>query len=228
MKRGNVNNRIVMFTIMMHGVAILVGCNHSVKKNMNEETVHSFDTLPGFKREVFIDRFGKYDYNYTFIQKDIERSKKLKYLDRGFDSLAIRLWYVYFGPKTQIVEIKRKSESWEGQFLTIERQIKNSGKDTTVTIEQEVNIIPKSGWELFIKKVLDLGITTKLGSSEIPNYDAPTDGDGVVVEISTKLKYRIYSYWSPGFNSSIKEAKEIEDIMELIDKEFGINRLRKL
>lgn len=61
------------------------------------------------------------------------------------------------------------------------------------------------------------------------NYPEVVHGDDVIVEISTKTIYRIYSYKEPRlFQGKIKEAKRMEDILVLIEKEFNFNRLRRM
>lgn len=202
-------------------------CNNKSKETHKVNYNIQTDTFPNFKREIFIDKFGKYDIAYQLIKKDVERAR-LRVLDNGFDSIAIRLWYIYFEPRTQIVELRKDKGKWVAQFFTIKRHISDDTGDTLVDVIRDIIIPnPKSGWDTFTKKLFELNITTLPNSSDIFNYDPPMDGDFIVVEIATREKYRIYNYLSPGYNSKIKEAKNIEDIMKLIEDEFGEKRLKE-
>ena len=208
---------------------ILNSCN--VNNNIATIKIAKCDTplnldTPFFKRENYLNRFGKYSAAYTFIKNDVKRAG-LKALENGYDSIAIRLWYHYAGPITEMVEIRKHCEGWVAQFVTIKRHIEK--EDTIVSIiNDRVIKAPSSGWDIFTKKLFSLNITTLPDFGEIPNYDAANDGNAVDVEISTNKYYRLYSYLGPITKPEIKEAKDLEDIMELIEDEFGVKRKKKI
>lgn len=189
------------------------------------DTALNLDT-PFFKRENYLNRFGNYSVAYTFIKNDVKRAG-LKALENGYDSIAIRLWYQYAGPVTEMVEIRKHCEGWVAQFVTIKRHIE---KDDTIVniISNKIIQAPNSGWEIFTKKLFSLNITTLPDWGEIPDYNPANDGHGVDVEISTKKYYRLYSYLGPRTKPEIKEARALEEIMDLIEDEFGVKRKKKI
>lgn len=58
-----------------------------------------------------------------------------------------------------------------------------------------------------------------------PKYFTPTDADGVLVEISTKDKYRLYEYPELGANlQHAKGAEKLHQALKLVEQEFDYKR----
>src|SRR5437762_516793 len=108
---------------------------------------------PGFKKEIPCYASGKKDIFYTAIRK-FEKIANLDTLENGFDSLQIRIWYNYAKTRSgkKIFSIKRQNKNWTGTLYT----------DFTDSIK---NVIPKSGWSSFMKKLFSDDIMT------LPNMD---------------------------------------------------------
>lgn len=178
-----------------------------------------------FKKGNVVNKNGRVNPTFSFTQDDVKKIGLMQY-DKGYDSIAIRLFYNYFGPEADIVEIRKNCEGWIGQYIKIKRRTEN--ENVKVDVLKKVFVIPKSGWQKFTNKIFDLGITTLPDFSEIPNYNPSNDGHSLNVEISTKTYYRIYSYLNPKTKPDIEQAQKIEQIMDLIEQEFSINRKIKI
>jgi hypothetical protein len=203
-------------------------CNCTAQdSNQQPSSYRAFDADTSlFKKDNFINRFGAIDPIYNFIKNDIKRGK-FSVLEHGYDSIAIRLWYIYADPTTQVVELRKDDSGWTAEFFTIKREQENNGKDTIVTVVRKVVVQnPVSGWESFTKKIFALNITNLPNADDIPSYDMPMGGHYVSIEVSTKTYYRLRWYPAPKANINIKEARALEDIMKLIEVEFGEKRIR--
>jgi hypothetical protein len=224
------NNQVIVKSRCMFfaaGFFFIFSCN-SCNENSTQtnKQVKKSDTTT-FKKSSFLNRFGKYDPIYLLTKHDVERGG-FKVLENGFDSIALRFWYLYFQPISQVIEISKSNSKWEAHFYTIKREI-TKNNDSLVTVIRDVIIQnPKSGWPVFIKKLFDLNITGIPTDSEIPGYNFPEDGDMVSLEIATIRYYELKSYSSPLMNTKIKEIQMLEDIMQLIEDEFGEKRVRKI
>lgn len=175
-----------------------------------------------------IPKFFDSDH-FKKIKNDILSKAGLPDIENGFDSLQIRIWLGYvFKNQEQVLVLKKQDDGWSGEFIDL--FFNYSGKHKLDSINKQVkDVRPISGWNEFITKLYQLDFLTLPDDSKISNYSSDADGDGVTVEIATKDKYRIYSYQSPGIREdSIPEAKKIENILQLIEDELGVKRLRNL
>jgi hypothetical protein len=188
------------------------------------DTILHLDT-PFLKKENIVNRLGRDNPAYLLIQDDLKRTN-LRAYDKGYDSIAIRLFYNYFGPEIDIVEIRKHCEGWIAQFIKIKRH--SEKERVMVDVVENKFISPESGWTNFTSKIFALGITSLPDYSEIPDYNPENDGHSLTVEIATAKYYRIYTYLNPKTKPNIPEAKKIEEIMELIEQEFGIKRKTKI
>ena len=160
------------------------------------------------------------------MAKSYTEQARLAVIENGFDSMFIRLWYV-FDFNLRVVELKKQTGIWSGQLHTLKEGDMAMYELTNIDSIKSVKISPKSGWDFFINKIEVLGIIKLPDPSEIPGYysrELPETAGFVVVEIGTTKKYRIYSYDTPLLLQKIKETKNMEDIMIFIQDEFGIRR----
>jgi hypothetical protein len=181
------------------------------------------------EKDIPVNKQGKLSYMYSYTREYLAKCSLLE-LEKGYDSLAIRLWFHYsFDRRIQIVELKKKNKQWNAEFILLtENYDKN---DSLISVSQEIiyNKKPASGWDSFMRELLLLNITTLPCDADIPEYNSPMDGAGVCVEIATIEKYRFYDYSSPSYNvENIWQAKNMVLIMELIEGEFDFKRIRKI
>jgi len=184
------------------------------------------DEIQNFKKEIPTDKRGDYFPSYYLIKKYTKKAE-LRNLENGFDSICIRLWYIYgIGSSWQVVEIKKNSKEWLSEFILLTAD-KNK-KDSSTRIQKSILFEkPKSGWDVFTKELFNYNITTLPTDELIKGYKRNTDGHFVIVEIATEKYYRIFNYSDLNYNSNIKEARVISDIMKLVEREFGVERLHK-
>lgn len=168
-------------------------------------------------------RNGGINYSYKMIQ-EYTKQAKLDTIENGFDSLFIRVWY-HSSDTVRVLDLKNKDGGWKGKIHKI---ISNETRDSIKVLDiMSEECIPKSGWDLFMKKIFLLEILTLSDFSELPIYNTPMDGLFLDVEISSITKYRMYTYSIPHKTGEIKEARNIEQIMKVIENEFGILSLDK-
>ncbi|HWB93112.1 MAG TPA: hypothetical protein VG605_14720 [Puia sp.] len=157
----------------------------------------------------------------------IENMMGLRSLEKGFDSLQIRIWYGYARTDTgQLFIFSRKDGKWSAELynfvylMSANKRIKGIAKKVSAGL-------PRQGWPRFSEKLFSFMVTTIPDQGEIDNYPDFTDGDAVIIEVATKDSYRIFSYKEPKLaQSQIKEAKNIEKVLTLIDDQFSFKRLR--
>ena len=152
---------------------------------------------PLLKMENVINLSGRIKPAYTNIQNDIRRAG-FKTYTKGYDSIAIRLFYDYNNPEFEIVEMRKNCEDWVFLYFKLRRHIGN--EEIKVDIIKQKIIIPQSGWKDFTNKIFDLGIATLPDYSYIPEYNAANNGYSLTVEISMSKYYRIYTYLGPKQN----------------------------
>lgn len=160
------------------------------------------------------------------IQLDLEGTGLMNYKS-GYDSIAIRLWYYYATDEQDVIEIRKHCDGWVGEYTKIVSYLEN-GKVYN-KIGKKKFLYPKSGWDLFTKKIFGLGIITLPDFGDIPDYNPATDGNLIDVEIATKEYYRVYTYLQPRTKKrDIKEANTLETILKLIEKEFDFKPVTEI
>lgn len=188
------------------------------------DTILNLDT-PILKKENVFDGPDRINPTYTIVQEDV-KALGLRVYDKGYDSIAIRLFYNYSGPEADIIEIRKHCEGWIAELIKIKRRTEK--EKVIIDIVERKPLFPESEWKDFTKKILNLGITTLPDCFEIPNYNHASDGSSITIEISTAKYYRVYYYLNPITKPHIEEAKKIEEIMDVIEQEFGIKRKTKI
>jgi hypothetical protein len=223
------NRRIIKSRSNFFALAFFFLFNYSAcSENSTEKNkqVKTSDTT-AFRKRSFLNQFGKFQPIYLLTKHDVQRGG-FKVLENGFDSIAFRFWYLYANPTSQVIEIFKTNSQWEAHFYTIKREITKNNDSLVTVIRDTVVQNPQSGWPVFIKKLFDLKVTEIPTSSEISRYKNPNDGDMVSLEIATMRFYELKNYNTPIMNTEIKEIQMLEEIMQLIEDEFGEKRIRKI
>lgn len=164
----------------------------------------------------------------SYLHKEYIANKlSLEKLENGFDSMQIRIWYGYaFKDTGQLVLFKNENNKWTSELLTLSFKV-NENKDSVWSIGKTLSRRnPKSGWDNFIKKLLDYQILSLPDMSMIDENITIADGDAFTVEIATKKNYRFYQYQEPEMvEDRLWQAKNMNYILKLIEKEFEFKRL---
>ena len=210
--------QFLVVTILFCIFFVINSCTHREKSVILKESDKQEVT-----KIIPPNKYGGNYFPYKLVQKTI-KSTKLNLLDKGYDSIFIRLWYVYRF-NFQVIDLKKSNGKWSAEIHYIE--LGNVNDKLEVIKTNSINITPKSDWNIFIGKLFSLNILTLPDDSELPDYGFGTDGAFVTVEIATRSKYRIYSYSEPIMHLKIPEAANMENIMILIEQELGVKRDEK-
>lgn len=192
---------------------IAIGCSEEKSSDEKEE----------FIKDVSVDESGRPAFGYDRLDQKIE-FLKLENLQDGFDSLAIRIWYEpQLLMENELIEIKNQNGNWSGLHIVIGSK-RIEGTDSLKLEELRDKITPKSGWLNLIKQLDSKNIMSLPNMRAIENLeDNWTDGVCYNVEISTKSKYRYYSYHLPEyFQDNFSEARNMVDILKIVEVEFDI------
>lgn len=200
---------------------LAVSCGERKEKDMpgyGKPTDTTFkDTLPRQKSGDYQD--------YERIPNYLE----LTSLMHRFDSIIVRLWFVYGNnDSTQLVVLRKGNWGWAAESSFFTYQIDDSHR-STLSIDDPKRMEPKSGWDFFIDSLLKLHIMALPDMHKSLGHPKTATDDDVIVEVSSKKTgYTIYRYRNPALaQGENKDAGRMEGIMELIETELGFRRLRK-
>ncbi|WP_046369059.1 hypothetical protein [Flavihumibacter petaseus] len=172
--------------------------------------------------EVPLSKHGL-PYGYYRRKPQMEQYLNLHSLENGFDSLQIRIWYKSGDYETSnLFVLKSQSAEWQADQFNWTYQESVHGDSVWPVGIQHRQSVPRSGWQVFIGELNALELTTLQDSHSIKDYPDFADGSGVVVEVASKKRYRIYSYAEPKQAAkNVPEAARINAALELIENEFG-------
>ncbi len=208
-----------LFTFIILAIGILFinnSCTYSEKPALTKE--------PDKQEIIKIipkNKNGASYYPYKMVQKDAKRIGLIS-LDKGYDSLFIRLWYVYRATM-QVTDLKKSDGKWSAGFHTMKFGVIEDRLDVIET--NSTYISPKSDWNIFMNKLFSLNLLELPDDSELPDYKSlVNDAAFVIVEVATKERYKIYSYGEISDHLEFPQVVKMENIMKLIEEEFGIKR----
>ncbi len=145
-------------------------------------------------------------------------------LETGFDSIQIRIWYEYsLLKKRDLIILKFTQGEWNGTFYSMIVDWDPLKTTETILSKSVKNVKPKSGWNNFTKKLVDLKLTTLPNMRDIPGLsDTWDDGTTYAVEIAAGKKYRTYSYHEPEEFKDYWQANKMLAILEIFSKELNV------
>lgn len=145
----------------------------------------------------------------------------LESLEKGYDSLQIRVWFDYSMAKTKhLVVLKRNHGQWDGRLYTMQTAWYGDTDSMTIVRHTVRKVVPEMGWNNFTSKLFDQNITT-LPEGE----DGGMDGVTYNIEIATKKSYRHYKYWSPETTEKkYRESRNMVKIIELLTEVCHFSR----
>lgn len=160
-------------------------------------------------REIPLDRKGRPDLSYL-LDKQKANQLALDPIENGYDSLQIRVWFDYsLAIEKHLVVIKRTGGMWDCQLYTMKSDWNDNNDSEVILSKSVLRIQPRMGWDMFVKRLFDLNITT------LPNGPAGgLDGASYDIEVATKRQYRYYSYWSP--ETSMQNFQGSRDMVRII------------
>ncbi len=202
----------------------------SKKKEINTSNSLEFD-IDTFVQDIPREKNGDFDFAYR-TKDTIEKRVGLIDLSKGYDSVFIRLYYSYsLSEISQMVEIfyDKKIESWQSKIHTLLFEYSTNGDSLINVKDSVVQASPKSGWQVMMKKLNSFDMIDLPDCSMLENYALPMDGDGVMVQVATNKKYRMYSYTMPVlYKNLIPEAKKMYKILYVIQDELGFKQIGEM
>jgi hypothetical protein len=175
----------------------LCSCQHDDSSSPNPYAAKILAQLN--PTDTFLYERPKWDPIDSQIQKHQLTYLRLESLEKGFDSVQVRIWYgCPLGPGDLLIILKNSKSKWEAEVCKIAYpQTWKHWGDSIARITFKGS--PKSGWTKFINQLFDLSILTLPDEKQLKNlhYGIPTDGCWVEVEIATKNSYRQYGYGNP-------------------------------
>jgi hypothetical protein len=200
----------------------LIGCK---QKDRTAENIRQLNTSDTFRYEFSVNSKGQFDSGEYTSKLFIEKNLHLQSLEKGFDSIQIRVYYgCVIGQEWRVILIN-KNKRWScevSKMIYYHNEKKAILDSVSRTIEYK---IPKSGWNKFFNKLFELKILSLEDNNRIPgfHYDIPTDGCGIGIEIATKGVYRFYSYDNPEmYSDKYWQARNVLDMLRFINKELAI------
>lgn len=207
------------------GIFMLVSCRFS-GENKHPSTYHKPNTII---KDIPLDKQGKVPPYYN-RKSAIERMMGLDSLEKGFDSLQIRIWYSYaFLDSAQLVILtKAKNKEWRAELVTFIYNFNEADWSILSISKNAVFKIPIHGWDNFEKVIFNSDITKLPDSDKLNGYPDMVDGYSNIIEIATINAYRIYAYQEPNtVEDYFIEAKKLERVLKLIETEFDFPRLKQ-
>lgn len=218
-----VNKRYLFFAILYFVFITEKECYAQESTSSNGKSSHAF------AKEIPVTKDGKFPSYY--LHKDgVEKRMNLVSLEKGYDSIQIRIWYGYARTdSSQLIILKKDNQGWSSLIYNFIYYYNYTSKRIDSIATQRISKTPLSGWSSFSRSLFRLSIATLPDISNIPNYPDYADGSGVIVEIATQKYYRIYNYEEPHLLvNSFPQASQIEKILKLIQREFDFKQLHIL
>ena len=194
----------------------IISCDSQGKANFNKIQPDSV------LKDIPVGNRGEYFSSYIFTRQ-IEKKLNLDELEKGYDSIQIRIWRGFANTdSSQLIILKSQNDEWKGfvgnfKFFFNER---NELISINKKIEQKS---PRSSWNGFMRRINEMKINDLPDCNELSNYPQISGGENFIFEIATKRKYRIYNYPEPDMaKDEIWQAKNVIEIFELIEYEFGL------
>jgi|SRR5579859_521080 len=168
---------------------------------------------------------GGVPYRYYGKKRELEKLLGLSTLEKGYDSLQIRVWYgSSFINSLQLLILTRSHDSWSAEYDSISLHYNKKGDSLLTATKHTESKSPSSGWRYLTNTLSRLGIYTLPDASRLPHYPEANDGYGITIEYATKKKYRIYNYTTfEGLQYT--ETKKISKILKLLETQFNFQRI---
>ena len=214
-------NRVLLHSLLLINFLSINSCN--CQQN-NSKNVNDMKLQDSVNKDIPLDKRGNPSSTFTrAIMTDSILG--LEPLHNGFRDTLIRFRFGYDITDTaHIIELKNAENQWKAEFYTLIYY--QNDKGNFKSIDKKVHSQkPYSGWAKFLKRLYEFEILTLPDQSRIANYPLFTGGEGITVEIATTNSYRIYFYSNLAHAQEITQARQMENILRLIEQEFDFRRL---
>lgn len=228
--------RNYIVSIILIGLLTMISCNNTILP------IRIPTGDPSIPQNAIAKDIPRYDENnkvYLFYKLAKQKQKQMELIvpENGYDSLLLRLWFVYpeglfqFG---EMVEIRYSPHDSIKANYTRMRIFFNPTRDYENINYRTDSVIsmPKNGWKNFSDTLRHLDIVNLPTIEHIPFYRAQVDGLGydnnfltVACEIATKEKYRFIQYNNFEKHKNISQVKQMYDFIRFLRNEFKMSEI---
>lgn len=148
----------------------------------------------------------------------------LEDINKGYDSLQIRIWVNFFNSnERKVIVIRNRKNKWEGFLYTMETKWNFVSKGEDIISYCKYPITPKFGWDNLITNLNNDSINVLPDMYELlDGYLA--DCNSYSFEISNRISFRFYHYdCIEIFNTQYWQYEKAGKIIGVIEDEFEID-----
>jgi hypothetical protein len=211
-----------IYSVILIG-AMTLGCREHNQENIQVRN----DTTPARIREIPFTTLGDTGYTY-YAMRYVEADLGLEQLVYGYDSMQIRIMLTFsLSRVAQLIILSNHDNRWKAEVLDLESK---AVSDTTSRfyVTKRRDVMPQSGWPLFMKVLIDKGLTELPDYSTLPDYYYNTDEKTILIEYATAEFYKVISYPSrPGKSNLTAQENQVENIIQYLEKELNFKRYKR-
>lgn len=163
---------------------------------------------------------------YSIVKKLKEarvRTSGLPLLENGVTTFQIRIWQDFQDLTGRSFILKNVNEHWEAELYKYQYQSTDGSLPDSVSGQKLSLPEPRSGWDNYLDKLLDLGVLTLPDYATIPGYNVHSDEAFITIEVANRNYYRIYEYPNPYYRKyKFPQANAVVEVLKLNEEEFSI------
>lgn len=227
--------KIPFFIILIY-LLMMISCNNTL---LPIRIPTGEPSIPKNDIDKDIPRYDENNKVYLFYKLAKQKQKQLDLVvpENGYDSLLLRLWFVYPQDLFQygeMVEIKYDPDAEPKANYTRMRIFFNPTRDYEQINYHVDSVIsaPKNGWDNFSKTLNRLKVKDLPTIEHIPQYRKRVTGYGydnnymtVACEIATKDKYRFIQYNNFEKYKDIFEVAWMYEFIRFLRSEFDMEEI---
>ncbi len=212
MRQGTISSFVTSTWIIMSAVSLLVGCGSAEKSD-------SVRAYPALSQQLRLEIPQASWVPIFFREIDqlatIGNLPSLRTIVLPNDDLEARLWVAGGNFGMDGIVVRKTRGSWSGTYLH------GFSKEPNFKKYAEPLQAPRSGWDKAWQRLVAAGLLTMPDASKVGCRLGGKDGIGFVFETNVNRTYRTYMYDDPEF-AQCHEAKQMLNIISIIDQEFGL------
>lgn len=203
-------------------IVIIISCS-----NNNSKCINNYSNN-GIKKDL--PEYYLKNINHQKLLENFLDLSGLCDIKNGYNGIYIRIYVSTLKcDSLHIITFNKSLGDWEANIYYC---LLGYGPSQKVLLKKvTINHVysnPKSGWNMFSKKLLNSGILTMRGYDKIENYITNTEDDVVKVEIATKETYRLYEYPNlDGNKREFEDAIKMDSILLMVESEFPFKRFKE-
>jgi hypothetical protein len=192
----------------------------SCEQNSTQEGERKVRTID---KQIRTNANGIPDVYYP-ITRTLARAMNLDDLEKGFDSLQIRIWLACRSKASyqQVIVLKLAGANWHAELYQF---LPNNGHDSLRVLSyNKKNVEPRSGWpclsdSLMRLKILELPDMASVSEMKMTALDASAD---FVMEVATPTVYRLCTYNNLNYyvDKNVWPSSNMARFIRLLASEF--------